>query len=174
LIYTSAPGKNILSCRKRQHLNVLHIISLYNQLKDNPGLKIPARVFLFGGKAAPGYFMAKLMIKLINSVGEENFFLFGLTVDEVNSIKAAGYQPYSYYENSLALRRAINQIYEGYFSGGDTNIFKPLIDNLLSSDDYMLLADFQSYIDCQAKVSEAYLDQEKWTRISGHNNKSCN
>lgn len=228
---------------KRQHLNVLHIISLYNQLKDNPGLKIPARVFLFGGKAAPGYFMAKLMIKLINSVGEvinndpginnllkvvflpnfnvqtghltypaadlseqislagkeasgtgnmkftmngaltigtldganveireevgeENFFLFGLTVDEVNSIKAAGYQPYSYYENNLALRRAINQIYEGYFSGGDTNIFKPLIDNMLSADDYMLLADFQSYIDCQAKVSEAYLDQEKWTRMS--------
>jgi len=228
---------------KRQHLNALHIINLYNQLKENPGLKIPPRVFLFGGKAAPGYFMAKLMIKLINSVGSvvnndpennnmlkvvyipnfnvqtghltypaadlseqislagkeasgtgnmkftmngaltigtldganveileevgaENFFLFGLTVDEVLAKKAGGYKPYEYYENNPALKKVIDQISSGYFSAGDTEIFKPLVNHLLWSDEYMVMADFQSYIDCQAKVSKAYLDKENWTRMS--------
>ncbi len=228
---------------KRQHLNVLHIISLYNQLKDNPDLKIPPRVFLFGGKAAPGYFMAKLMIKLINSVGavinndpeindrlkvvflpnfnvktghltypaadlseqislagkeasgtgnmkftlngaltigtldganveileevgDENFFLFGLTVDEVLAQKASGYNPYQYYESNPVLRRVIDQISSGYFSEGDTNIFRPLVDHLLGSDEYMIMADFQAYIDCQAKVSEAYLNKDNWARMS--------
>jgi len=228
---------------KRQHLNALHIISLYNQLKENPDLKIPPRVFLFGGKAAPGYFMAKLMIKLINSIGSvvnndpeinnmlkvvflpnfnvqtghltypaadlseqislagkeasgtgnmkftmngaltigtldganveileevgaENFFLFGLTVDEVLAKKANGYRSYDYYENNPSLRKAIDQISSGYFSDGDTNIFRPLVDHLLRSDEYMIMADFQSYIDCQAKVSKAYLDKENWTRMS--------
>lgn len=228
---------------KRQHLNVLHIISLYNQLKDSPDLRIPPRVFMFGGKAAPGYFMAKLMIKLINSVGEvinndpginnrlkvvflpnfnvqighitypaadlseqislagkeasgtgnmkftmngaltigtldganveileevgdENFFLFGLNVDEVNAKKAAGYRPYQYYESNPVLRRAIDQISNGFFSNGDTTVLKPLVDNLLLSDEYMVLADFQAYIDCQARVGIAYLDQENWTRMS--------
>lgn len=228
---------------KRQHLNALHIISLYNQLKENPDLKIPPRVFLFGGKAAPGYFMAKLMIKLINSVGSvvnndteinnllkvvflpnfnvqtghltypaadlseqislagkeasgtgnmkftmngaltigtldganveimeevgaENFFLFGLTVEEVLARKLEGYRSYDYYENNPSLRKAIDQISSGYFSDGDTNIFRPLVDHLLWSDEYMVLADFQSYSDCQAKVSQAYLDKENWTRMS--------
>lgn len=228
---------------KRQHLNALHIISLYNQLKENPGLKIPPRVFLFGGKAAPGYFMAKLIIKLINSVGSvvnndpeinnmlkvvyipnfnvqtghftypaadlseqislagkeasgtgnmkftmngaltigtldganveimeevgaENFFLFGLNVDEVLAKKASGYRPYEYYENNPALKKAIDQISSGYFSNGDTEIFKPLVNHLLWSDEYMVMADFESYADCQAKVSEAYLDRENWTRMS--------
>lgn len=228
---------------KRQHLNALHIIGLYNQLKENPEMKIPSRVFLFGGKAAPGYFMAKLMIKLINSVGavvnndpdinnqikvvylpnfnvqighltypaadlseqislagkeasgtgnmkftmngaltigtldganveileevgKENFFLFGLTVDEVLGKKAAGYNPYQYYESNPGLRKAIDQISGGYFSEGDTSIFRPLVDHLLWSDEYMIMADFQSYIECQAKVSEAYLDKENWTKMS--------
>lgn len=228
---------------KRQHLNVLHIISMYNQIKENPGINIPPRVFMFGGKAAPGYFMAKLIIKLINSVGEvvnndpeikdrlkvvylpnfnvqighftypaadlseqislagkeasgtgnmkftmngaltigtldganveireevgeENFFLFGMNVDEVQTIKSNGYRPHEYYENNPALRKAIDQISSGYFSNGDTELFKPLVYDLLWRDDYMVMADFQSYIDCQAKVSEAYLDKEKWTRMS--------
>jgi glycogen phosphorylase len=228
---------------KRQHLNVLHIISLYNQLKENPDLKIPPRVFLFGGKAAPGYFMAKLMIKLINSVGSvvnndpeinnmlkvvflpnfnvqtghltypaadlseqislagkeasgtgnmkftmngaltigtldganveileevgaENFFLFGFTVEEVLARKSAGYRSYEYYENNPSLRKAIDQISSGNFSDGDTNIFRPLVDHLLWSDEYMIMADFQSYADCQAKVSEAYMNKENWTRMS--------
>jgi starch phosphorylase len=228
---------------KRQHLNALHIISLYNQLKENPEMKIPPRVFLFGGKAAPGYFMAKLMIKLINSVGavvnndpeinnqlkvvylpnfnvqtghitypaadlseqislagkeasgtgnmkftmngaltigtldganveileevgKENFFLFGLTVDEVMSKKAAGYNSFQYYESNPVLKKVIDQISGGYFSDGDTSIFKPLVDHLLWSDEYMVMADFQSYVDCQAKVSEAYLDKDNWARMS--------
>ena len=228
---------------KRQHLNALHIISLYNQLRDNPEMKIPPRVFLFGGKAAPGYVMAKLMIKLINSVGEvvnndpeiknqlkvvflpnfnvqtghltypaadlseqislagkeasgtgnmkftmngaltigtldganveileevgkENFFLFGLTVDEVRAKKAAGYNPNQYYESNPALKKVIDQISGGFFSKGDTNIFRPLVDHLLWNDEYMVMADFQSYVDCQAKVSEAFLDTENWTRMS--------
>jgi starch phosphorylase len=228
---------------KRQHLNALHIISLYNKLKDNPGMKIPPKVFLFGGKAAPGYFMAKLIIKLINSigavvnndpeinnllkvvflpnfnvqighltypaadlseqislagkeasgtgnmkftmngaltigtldganveileeVGKENFFLFGLTVDEVQAKKDAGYRPHYYYETNAALRKAIDQISNGYFSDGDTNIFKPLVDNLLWNDEYMVMADFQSYADCHAKVRELYMDKDNWTRMS--------
>jgi starch phosphorylase len=212
-------------------------------LKDNPGMKFPPKVFLFGGKAAPGYFMAKLMIKLINSigsvvnndpdinnlikvvylpnfnvqighltypaadlseqislagkeasgtgnmkftmngaltigtldganveimeeVGKENFFLFGLTVDEVMTKKTAGYRPHEYYENNPVLRKAIDQISSGFFSGGDTNIFRPLVDHLLWNDEYMVMADFQSYADCHAKVRKAYLDKDSWTRMS--------
>ncbi len=228
---------------KRQHLNVLHIIHLYNLLKDNPDLNIPSRVFMFGGKAAPGYFMAKRIIKLINSVadvinndkdinnrlkvvflpnfnvqighftypaadlseqislagkeasgtgnmkftmngaltigtldganveimeevGKENFFLFGNTVDEVLEKKSKGYKPYDYYESNPALRKVIDQISMGYFSGGDRTIFKPIVDNLLWTDEYMVLADFQSYIECQEKVSKAFLDRENWTKMS--------
>jgi starch phosphorylase len=228
---------------KRQHLNVLHIISLYNQLKENPGMAIPSRVFMFGGKAAPGYFMAKLMIKLINSVGNvinndaeisnrikvvflpnfnvkighftypaadlseqislagkeasgtgnmkfmmngaltigtldganveireevgaDNFFLFGLNVDEVLTKKNTGYNPYNYYKSNPLLQKAIDQIAGGYFSDGDTQLFKPLVDSLLWDDKYMVLADFQSYVDCQSAVSQAYLDTENWARMS--------
>ncbi|QQS50908.1 MAG: glycogen/starch/alpha-glucan phosphorylase [Bacteroidota bacterium] len=228
---------------KRQHLNVLNIIHQYNQLKDNPSIAMPSRVFLFGGKAAPGYFMAKLIIKLINSVGDvvnndieiknrlkvvylpnfnvqtghltypaadlseqislagkeasgtgnmkftmngaltigtldganleirqevgaDNFFLFGLTVDEVLAQKSGGYYPYRIYEENQALKRILDQISSGYFSNGDNQIFKPLIDNLLGWDEYMLLADFQSYISCQNRVGQAYLDTTNWTRMS--------
>lgn len=228
---------------KRQHLNVLHILTLYNRLKDNPNLPIPSRVFLFGGKAAPGYFMAKNIIKLINSigtvinndkdisgkikvvflpnfnvqtghlvypaadlseqislagkeasgtgnmkfsmngaltigtldganveireeVGAENFFLFGLTTEEVYSQKCAGYNPWNYYSSNEMLKRIIDQIAYGYYSNGDKNIFKPFVDSLLYRDEYMALADFQSYIDCQQQVGATYLDKEKWTTMS--------
>ena len=228
---------------KRQHLNVLHIISLYNQIKNNPNLDITPRTFIFGGKAAPSYFMAKLIIKLINSVAEvvnndpvvgdrlkvvfladynvklgqrvypaadlseqistagkeasgtgnmkfslngaltigtldganveirdevgaENFFLFGLTTDEVNAVKADGYSPWDYYNNNAQLKEVINLISSGFFSKGDTELFKPLIHSLLSEDPYLVLADYQSYLDCQQKVSEVYQNQELWTRMS--------
>ncbi len=228
---------------KRQHLNVLHIISLYNQLKENPLMEIPKRVFMFGGKAAPSYFMAKLIIKLINNVGkvinndpelnnrikvvflpnfnvqvghftypaadlseqislagkeasgtgnmkfmmngaltigtldganveirnevgDENFFLFGLNVDEVLAKKSAGYNSHEYYESNPLLHTVIDQISEGSFSDGDKELFKPLVDNLLWDDKYMVLADFQSFVDCQSKVGKAFLDKENWTRKS--------
>ncbi len=231
---------------KRQHLKVLHIIALYNRLKRNPDIEIAPRSFIFGGKAAPGYFMAKLIIKLVNSVGEvinndpdvrgrlkvvflpnfnvqvghrvypaadlseqismagkeasgtgnmkfamngaltvgtldganieirkevsaENFFLFGLTVEEVHDMKARGYNPRGYYESSADLREVIDQINLGYFSKEDKNLFKPLVDSLLDRDEYMLLADYQSYIDCQDRVGKAFLDSKKWTRMSVFN-----
>jgi len=228
---------------KRQHLCALHIITLYNRMKKNPDLDITPRTVIFGGKAAPGYFMAKLIIKLINSVAEvvnndpvvagrlkvvffpnfnvknahhiypaadlseqisvagkeasgtgnmkfsmngaltigtldganieireevgpENFFLFGLTVEEVYNLKSSGYNPRDYYESNEELREAIDLISSGFFSGGDSNLFKPLVDNLLHHDEYLVLADYQSYIDCQEQVSQAYRDQQEWTRMS--------
>jgi glycogen phosphorylase len=228
---------------KRQHLNVLHIITLYNRIKANPDVEITPRTFLFGGKAAPGYYMAKLIIKLINSVGdivnrdpdvrgrlkvlfmknfnvkfaqrvypaadlseqistagkeasgtgnmkfalngaltigtldganveireevgEENFFLFGMTAEEVYAKRAAGYQPMDYYHNSPELKLAIDRISSGFFSHGDGEIFRPLVDLLLHQDPYFVLADFVPYIDCQDQVSLAYRDQDRWTRMS--------
>lgn len=228
---------------KRQHLNVLHIITLYNRLKKSPKLDIVPRTFIFGGKAAPGYFMAKLIIKLINSVadvvnadkdvagrlkvvflqdynvkfgqrvypaadlseqistagkeasgtgnmkfalngaltigtldganiemreevGADNFFLFGLTAQQVYDMRANGYNARSYYENNEELRLAIDQIGSGYFSKGDNSLFRPLVDSLLNHDDYMLLADYQSYVDCQDRASAAYRDQENWSKMS--------
>jgi glycogen phosphorylase len=228
---------------KRQHLNVLHVITLYNRLKKNPKLDVTPRTLIFGGKAAPGYFMAKLIIKLIHSVadvvnndadvagrlkvvffpdfnvknghhiypaadlseqistagkeasgtgnmkfsmngaltigtldganieireevGAENFFLFGLTTEEVYALKAKGYHPSHYYESNAELKGAIDLIGSGFFSKGDGNLFKPIVDSLLGHDEYMLLADYQSYVDCQDRVGQAYKDQERWTRMS--------
>ncbi|MFC2124857.1 glycogen/starch/alpha-glucan phosphorylase [Bacteroidota bacterium] len=228
---------------KRQHLNVLHIITLYNRIKENPKAEIVPRTFMFGGKAAPGYFMAKLIIKLINSVGdivnndpdvngrlkvvflpnfnvknsqyvysaadlseqistagkeasgtgnmkftmngaltigtldganieireevgEENFFLFGLKTDEVYELKANGYDPYQYYESNPQLKKVMDMIGEDYFSPDDRNLFKPIYESLVHEDQYMLMADYQSYIDCQDKVSEAFRDEEHWTKMS--------
>ena len=204
--------------------------------------RIP-RTVIFGGKAAPGYRMAKLIIKLINAVGvvinqdprvsdflkvvflpdfnvknshrvypaaelseqistagkeasgtgnmkfamngaltigtldganveirdavgAENFFLFGLTADQVDERKARGYTPRSLYESSDELREAIDQIGDGFFSNGDRELFRPLVESLLTRDDYMLLADYQAYVDCQQRVSDAYRDEDRWTRMS--------
>ena len=228
---------------KRQHLNVLYIITLYNRLKQNPDLEIVPRTFFFGGKAAPGYYMAKLMIKLITAVGEvvnqdpdvrdrlkvvflpdynvklaqnvypaadlseqismagkeasgtgnmkfalnggliigtldganveirqevgeENFFLFGLKSDEVDELKAQGYNPYQYYTGNGELKQTIDLIAGGEFSNGDRDLFQPLVNNLLHQDPFLLLADYQSYIECQDRVSQAFKDREAWTRMS--------
>jgi len=228
---------------KRQHLAVLHIVHLYRQLKENPKLVTAPRTFIFGGKAAPGYTMAKLIIKLINSVGEvvnsdpdtrdklkvgfipnynvktaqlvypcadlseqistagkeasgtgnmkfsmngaltigtldganveirdavgpENFFLFGLTTDEIELLRVTGYTPYNYYEQNPSLKGALDLIASGHFSRGDSTLFRPLIDSLIHQDDYFVLADFQSYIDCQKEVSDAWTDQAHWTKMS--------
>lgn len=228
---------------KRQHLNVLYAITLYSQLKRHASAVTTPRTVIFGGKAAPGYRMAKLIIKLINSVaavinqdaevsdllkvvfmpdfnvkngqhvypaadlseqistagkeasgtgnmkfamngaltigtldganveirdavGHENFFLFGLTAEEVTKLKASGYSPRNLYEANPTLRSAIDLIDAGFFSNGDRQLFRPLVESLLNRDDYMLLADYQSYVDCQQRVSEAYRDQKNWTRMS--------
>ncbi|HHH44789.1 MAG TPA: glycogen/starch/alpha-glucan phosphorylase [Gammaproteobacteria bacterium] len=228
---------------KRQHLMVLHIITLYDRIKRNPELDIVPRTFIFGGKAAPGYFMAKLIIKLINSVGDvvnndpdvrdrlkvvfipnfsvklghrvypiadlseqistagkeasgtgnmkfamngaltvgtldganveireevgaENFFLFGLTAQEVMQLKQDGYNPRDYYNRNEELQTAIDRISSGFFSHGDGSLFKPLTDELMSQDQYMLLADYASYIECQDRISEDWRDQQQWTRRS--------
>jgi starch phosphorylase len=228
---------------KRQHLNVLHIITLYNRIKANPGMEITPRSFVFGGKAAPSYFMAKLIIKLINSVadvvnndpdvadrlkvffipnynvktghtvypmadlseqislagkeasgtgnmkfamngaltigtldganveireevGAENFFLFGLTVQEVMELRASGYNPMDRYSQDDELRAVIDLIGSGHFSGGDRELFRPLLDALLYRDEYMLLADYRSYIECQDRAGRAFLNQDDWTRMS--------
>jgi len=228
---------------KRQHLKVLHIVWLYHGIKSNPSFQVQPRTFIFGGKAAPGYHLAKLMIKLITSVGDvinrdpdvrdrlkvvflpnfnvkngqrvypaadlseqistagkeasgtgnmkfslngaltigtldganieireevgaENFFLFGLSAPEVYALKAKGYRPMDYYNANQGLRDVIDLIRSGFFSRGDTELFRPLMDGLLYQDPYLLLADFQSYIDCQNKVSDAYGDSDRWTRMS--------
>jgi starch phosphorylase len=228
---------------KRQHLNLLHIVALYNQIKHNPNLAITPRTFIFGGKAAPSYFMAKLIIKLINSVAEvinndpvvgdrlkvvfladynvtlgqrvypaadlseqistagkeasgtgnmkfslngaltigtldganveireevgaENFFLFGLSIEEVNALKANNYHPFDYYNNNPQLKEVIDLISSGFFSQGDTEIFKPFVESLLYHDPYLVFADFQSYLDAQTKVGQAYQNEELWTRMS--------
>lgn len=228
---------------KRQHLNVLHIITLYSRLKRDPASDCVPRTFIFGGKAAPGYMMAKLIIKLINSVAEvvnsdpdvngrlkvvflpdfnvknsqrvypaadlseqislagkeasgtgnmkfsmngaltigtldganveireevgpENFFLFGLKADEVRDLKVRGYNPGVYYESNPALKEAVDLISSGHFSLGDRGLFAPLVGSLMQRDDYMLFADYQSYVDCQDRVSAAYLDEKAWTKMS--------
>lgn len=228
---------------KRQHLNVLHVITLYNRIKQNPDLDVVPRTVIFAGKAAPGYFMAKLFIKLINSVAEvvntdndiagrlkvvflpdfnvknahaiypaadlseqistagkeasgtgnmkfsmngaltigtldganieirdavnkENFFLFGLAADEVHALKEKGYNPLDFIESNRELRQVVDLLASGFFSKDEPNLFKPLVDSLLYRDEYMLCADYQSYIECQDRVDAAYRDQERWTTMS--------
>ena len=228
---------------KRQLLNVLHLVTLYHRHKRVPGTTIAPRTVLFGGKAAPGYRMAKLIIRLINgvagvintdpavseslrvvflpdfnvkngqrvypaadlseqistagkeasgtgnmkfalngaltigtldganveirdAVGHENFFLFGLTATEVEQVKAGGYNPRGIYESNAELREAIDLIAAGVFSNGDRELFRPLVDSLLTRDDYLVLADYQAYIDAQQRAGEAYGDQGTWARMS--------
>jgi starch phosphorylase len=228
---------------KRQHLNILHVVALYHRLRTDPHAEIQPRTFIFGGKAAPGYHAAKLIIKLITAVGDivnrdraihdqikvvflpnynvsngqrvypaaelseqistagkeasgtgnmkfsmngaltigtmdganieireevgaENFFLFGLDATEVAAVKANGYRPMDVYSSNPELKEVIDFIRSGFFSRGDTELFRPLTDALLWHDPYLLLADFAAYAACQREVSEAYQDKDRWTRMS--------
>jgi starch phosphorylase len=228
---------------KRQHLNVLHAIALYRRLKLDPKRDEAPRTIIFGGKAAPGYLTAKLIIKLIHSVGEvinndremqgrlriiflpdlnvknaqriypaadlseqistagkeasgtgnmkfalngamtigtldganveireevgeENFFLFGLTTPEVVQLQSQGYRPREFVRGNEELSEAIELLRSGFFSRGDRTLFEGLVKNLLDRDDFMLLADFNSYINCQSRVSQAFKDTKQWTRMS--------
>jgi starch phosphorylase len=105
-------------------------------------------------------------IEIRQEVGQDNFFLFGLTAEEVREKRAAGYHPWDYYQADPHLREAVDLINSGHFSHGDTNLFKPLVDSLLKYDPYLLFADYKSYVTCQDSVSQAYKDGDKWTRKS--------
>jgi starch phosphorylase len=105
-------------------------------------------------------------IEIREEVGADNFFLFGLSTPEVYALKARGYRPMDYYNGNTQLRDVIDLIRSGFFSRGDPELFKPLIDDLLNNDPYMLLADFQAYVTCQQLVADAYRNTERWTRMS--------
>ncbi|HEX7019698.1 MAG TPA: glycogen/starch/alpha-glucan phosphorylase [Gemmatimonadaceae bacterium] len=228
---------------KRQHLNALYLVTLYNRLKRGAATETAPRAMIFGGKAAPGYRMAKLIIRLINgiadvinrdrhtasrlavvflpdfnvrtghyvypaadlseqistagkeasgtgnmkfamngaltigtldganveirdAVGHENFFLFGLTAAEVAERKARGYRPRDLYESNAELREALDAIGSGLFSNGDRDLFQPLVHSLLEHDDYMLLADYQAYVEAQQRVNDTWGNRPEWTRMS--------
>ncbi|MGH9867418.1 MAG: glycogen/starch/alpha-glucan phosphorylase [Candidatus Polarisedimenticolia bacterium] len=228
---------------KRQHLNALHIVHLYRRLKQEPGFAMPPRAFIFGGKAAPGYVLAKRIIRLITALAEtingdpevntrlrvafvpnfnvqnsqliypaadlseqistagkeasgtgnmkfmmsgaltigtldganveireeagaENFFLFGLTAEEVERTLREGYRPARLVEEDPALRAALDLVAGGGFSHGDREVFRPLVENLLQSDPFLVLADHAAYVACQEGVSAAWTDRERWTRMS--------
>lgn len=231
---------------KRQLLNALHIVTAYNQIRHSPNKDFVPRTVIIAGKAAPGYRMAKLIIKLINSiadvvnndpsvrgllkvaflanyrvslaekifpasdlseqistagteasgtgnmkfalngaltigtmdganieiceeVGEDNIFIFGLNANQVKELKP-NYNPYDYYKENLELKHVLDMIRDGYFSPHHRDLFHPIVDSLLKDgDNYMLLADYASYIDCQHRVSQTYLDVEKWTKMAIYN-----
>src|SRR5207237_6011112 len=213
---------------KRQLLNVLHVIALYLRVKKNPDLAMVPRTVIFGGKAAPAYNTAKLIIKLVNAVagvvnadpqvngklkvvflanyrvslaerifpasdlseqistagkeasgtgkmkfalngaltigtldgatieirdevGHENFFLFGLTAQQVQELLRSGYRPRDFYERNPELRAVLDLIHGGFFEPEHPELFRPLVQSLLDHDPYLLLADFASYAECQQR-----------------------
>jgi starch phosphorylase len=226
---------------KRQLLNVLHVIALYNRIRKG-GQNITPRTVIFGGKAAPGYWVAKLIIRLINDValivnedpavgdklkvvfypnyevsaaeilfpgsdlseqistagteasgtgnmkmalngaltigtldganveikeevGDENIFIFGLTTQQVADVKANAYNPRDYYNQNTELKEVLDMIASGFFSVDEPNRYQAIIDNLLNNgDNYLLLADYESYIAMQEEVDRVYQDQEEWSR----------
>lgn len=228
---------------KRQLLNVLHVIHLYNQIKNGNTENWSPRCVLIGGKAAPGYLLAKDIIKLVNcvaevinndsevgdklklvffpnynvssmeiiapgadlseqistagkeasgtgnmkfmmngaltigtydganieileAVGEENFFLFGLRENEVEAMRPH-YRPEEFIEHDQDLQAVLNLLRCGHFNSNEPGIFNNIINSLMNPHDpWMTLADFRSYVDEQAKVSETWQDQEKWVTMS--------
>ncbi|MGG6237170.1 glycogen/starch/alpha-glucan phosphorylase [Nodosilinea sp. AN01ver1] len=228
---------------KRQLMNVLHVITLYNRMVQNPGDHVVPRTVIFGGKAAPGYAMAKLVVKLINAVadvvnndpvvagrlkvvflpnynvsqaqrlfpasdlseqistagmeasgtgnmkfalngaltvgtldganveireevGADNFFLFGLTTEQVAACKAVGHNPWYYYDTNPELKRVLDVIASGLFSPGEPDLFLPILDSLLVDDPYMVMADYAAYVQCQEHVSRTYEDRDRWVRMA--------
>jgi starch phosphorylase len=228
---------------KRQLMNILHVITLYNRILQNPHDTVVPRTVIFGGKAAPGYVTAKLVIKLITAVadvvnsdpvvdgrlkvvflpnynvseaqrlfpasdlseqistagkeasgtgnmkfalngaltigtldganveireavGADNFFLFGLTAEQVAACKAVGHNPWFYYDTNPELKRVLDMIASGLFSPSDPDMFLPLLDALLVDDPFMVMADYAAYVQCQEHVSRTYEDQDRWTRMS--------
>ena len=105
-------------------------------------------------------------IEIMEAVGRENFFLFGLTVEDIRTLRKEGYKPYELYQQDQDLREVIDRILSGEFSQGDKNLFKPLIDSVLGEDSYFVLQDFRSYVQCQENVSNAFRDRAHWTKMS--------
>jgi starch phosphorylase len=105
-------------------------------------------------------------IEIREEVGADNFFLFGLTAQEVADLKSRGYNPMDYYNGNHELREVIDAIAHGYFSHGNHDLFKPLVDSLMQVDQYMLMADYAAYVECQKQVSKAYLNQDQWTKMA--------
>jgi starch phosphorylase len=105
-------------------------------------------------------------VEIREEVGEENFFLFGLTAPEVLKLQKDGYKPWEIYWRNDQLREALDLMASGFFSRGDQTLFAGLVRSLLEKDEFMLCADFQAYVDCQARVGETYLDPKRWTRMS--------
>ena len=105
-------------------------------------------------------------VEIRDEVGAENFFLFGLTADEVAKLKASGYRPRDYYQQNPALREVIDFIGSGALASEEGELFGPIVDNLLNDDPFLLLADYQAYIDAQERVSALWRDPKEWTRSS--------
>jgi starch phosphorylase len=232
---------------KRQLMAALHTAVLYNRIKANPSANVQPRVVLFGGKAAPGYYMAKMHIKLINSiaekinndpqvgdklkclflpnysvslaekmipaadlseqistagmeasgtgnmkfalngaltigtldganveireeVGDENIFIFGLKVEEIDALREAGYNNWDYYTKNEELKQVIDQLRDGFFSPEEPNLFHPIVNALLEAGDYyMILADFEDYCATQAKVDATYAKPATWYEMAIRN-----
>jgi starch phosphorylase len=105
-------------------------------------------------------------IEIREEVGAENFFLFGLSTQEVQSLKSSGYHPEAFYQANETLKTVLNFIADAYFSHGDRDLFRPLVDHLKSNDPFLVLVDYASYVDCQDQIAQVYRDPELWSRIS--------
>jgi starch phosphorylase len=230
---------------KRQLLNILHVIILYQRIISTGGKNVTPRTIIFAGKAAPSYIKAKQIIKLITSVadvvnndprvknllkvvfipnynvslaekiipaadlseqistagteasgtgnmkfslngaltvgtldganieileevGKDNIFIFGLTADEAEYEKLhKSRTPYEIYSKNPAISQAIDSIKGGIFSNGDTEMFRSIVDDLLNENDqYLLLLDLESYLDCQKEIGKEFRDKKKWTKKS--------
>jgi starch phosphorylase len=228
---------------KRQLLKCMHVVALYNRIKKNAQIDVVPRTFVFGGKAAPGYAMAKLHIKLIHDVGlivnhdpdvggrlkvvfvpnygvslaekifpasdlseqistagkeasgtgnmkfqmngaltigtldganieireevgADNFFLFGLTAEQVVEMKSKGYRPGEWIERSAELKGVIDLIASGFFSPEEPDLHQPIVQALTKEDAYLLCADFDAYVACQDQVDAAYRDEDRWARMA--------
>jgi starch phosphorylase len=105
-------------------------------------------------------------VEIREEAGAENFFLFGLTAEEVERVKREGYRPADYVDGNADLRAVLALIGSGRFSRGDSEVFRPLVENLTQSDPFLVLADYAAYVACQERVSAAWQDAENWTRMS--------
>ena len=112
------------------------------------------------------YGMGRANVEIREEVGKDNFFLFGLTVEQVTELRTHGYRPRDYYEQNPILREVLDLTGSGALSNGDKELFRPIVDNLLEHDPFFLLADYQSYVDCQGQVSALWTDDQNWTRKS--------